>query len=650
MNGSTLFMAGLSLPGIVMAQPSVMENDVATMNWPALAADGGRLFFSLLGGVLLALAFQWVLTSLAMATGIAAHGASSRKSGNRSFYREDEYRRGEYRDESRLHERHADGMFRDLGPDWDEPAAKVESAAGIRALITTVFSAFFASWLSAEMIRYGGRTEAVVLSLMVWAGFMFTMMWLEASLIGSMTSGLLGAAKGGLKTAIAPVRSAAGALSGIAGPSAEEIAAKVREEFNARAGSGGIKEKLRDYISRMPSPSFDRAQIERDANHLFEDQEIHDAAKAGGNSIDRRRFQEIIASRGDLPPDDQRMLTDTLYDNWNRAVQEGRNNDIISPSESYAGGQIRADGSRAAEGRATEGRALETSQGAEPALHGETPARASGSAGPYVPAASGLSSPGMRTAGSTGLSPSGFPARFQAFKDFLRNSDKRDLNPVRLEQEVETLLLHPEEGRSTLEKSFRDMHREEILQALRNRRDITLQETDAIADIIEASRIRLLSRSEIREHRAQEIADRALARIRDWTYSLKRPELDYDGIRGDISLMLEEPGGGLENLRSRISGVDRATLINAFSGKQGLSKMETEKLAEQAEKAMKTAEERAGKIEEETRRRMDAIRRTALENADASRRAAAAASWWLFVIAVATAVASALGGLAGANR
>lgn len=645
MNGSTLFMAGLSLPGIVMAQPSVMENDVATMNWPGLAADGGRLFFSLLGGVLLALAFQWVLTSLAMATGIAADGASSRRSGKRSFYREDRYRRGEYRDESRLHERHADEMLRDQGPDWDEPSVKVESAAGIRALITTVFSAFFASWLSAEMIRYGGRTEAVILGLMVWAGFMFTMMWLEASLIGSMTSGLLGAAKGGLKTAIAPVKPAAGALSGITASSAVEIAAKVREEFDARGGSGGMKEKLRDYISRMPSPSFDRAQIERDAEHLFEDQEIHDAAKAGGNSIDRRRFQEIIASRGDLPPDDQRMLTDTLHDNWNRAVREVRRSALESPVESYAGAQTRTT-----ESRASEGRAREASQGGEPALQGETPARASGSAGPYVPAASAMSASGMRAAGSTGLSPSGFPARFQAFKDFLRNSDKRDLNPVRLEQEVEVLLLHPEEGRSTLEKSFRDMNRDEVLQTLRNRRDITLQETDAIADLIDASRIRLLSRSEIREHRAQESADRALARIRDWTYSLRRPELDYEGMRGDISRMLEDPKGGLESLRSRISGMDRATLINAFAGKQGISLKEAEKLAEHAEKAMKTAEENAGKIEEETRRRMDAMRRSALENAEAGRKAAATASWWLFVIAVATAAASALGGLAGANR
>ena len=44
----------------------------------------------------------------------------------------------------------------------------------------------------------------------------------------------------------------------------------------------------------------------------------------------------------------------------------------------------------------------------------------------------------------------------------------------------------------------KEMSREEVSQSLRSRRDLTLQEADSIADLIDAARGRMLSRSEIR--------------------------------------------------------------------------------------------------------------------------------------------------------
>ena len=213
---------------------------------------------------------------------------------------------------------------------------------------------------------------------------------------------------------------------------------------------------------------------------------------------------------------------------------------------------------------------------------------------------------------------------------------------------MEAIVFNPEEGYSRMERSVRDLRRDEIGQILRQRRDITLDEADSIADLIDAARTRVLSRSEIREHRAQETSDKALARVHDFVYSIRRPALDMDGFRSDFGKLLEDPKGGLESLKSRASGLDKQDMIEMFAARKGVSREEAERMADQAEHSLKAAEENARRIEEETKRRLDQARETAAEQAEATRKVAASAAWWLFGVSAATCLAAILGGLLGA--
>lgn len=644
MNRRFLFIMGLVLPAVSQAQPVSMDG---VDYWTGAAAGGGRLFFSLVAGVLLAFAIQWVLTCLSVATGATASGNATRRLRRRG-YSTDERWREDYRDRDRTRDREwdrdpekagyrenraGDRRGEDEDGGWEKPARKIQAGVGAWVLVTASISTFFAAWLAAEMIRFGGRAEAVILGLTVWSGFMFGMMWLEATLIGSLLGNLFGAFKSGLRTASAPFKAAAGAAGGALSGSAEEIAAKVREEFRSQGGGGGIKEKLKEYLDAMQPRTFEKERLERDLDDLFDDPEIREAAGQGAG-VDKRKFQEIVAGRGDLPPDDQRMLVEVLQDRWHHATEEAKRGNSWSPA---AAGE---------ETRVPELQSVDSPETARTGPVARAPEiRTAYSAGPY--AASGSASAYGRGTGVAGGAP-GFSARFQAFKDFLRSSDKRELNPMRLEQEVESVVIHPEEGSANMERSVREMRREEISQSLKGRRDITLEEAESIADLIDAARIRMLSRSEIREHRVQETSDKALARIRDYVYSLKRPDLDLEGFKGDIARMLEDPKSGLADLKSRAAGMDKPSLIDAFAARKGISRQEAEQMAEHAEKALKTAEENARRIEEETRRRMEIAKRSAMEQAEATRKVAASAAWWLFAVAMATAAAAALGGLTGA--
>lgn len=635
MNRVILFMSGLALPALIRAQGFDPDVNVVQSNWPDMAAGGGRLFFALLAGILLAYAFQWILTCISAATGITVMGKATRKM-RRSYYSEDR-------------DRHEDREERDergeRGTEWEKPAQKIQAGASLWVLVTLSISTFCAAWLAAEMIGFGGRTEAVVLGLTVWAGFMLSMMWLEASMLGALLGNLMGAFKNGLQAAAAPIKAAAGPLAEKASASAEEIAAKVREEFQARGGGEGLKEKLQSYVGKMDSRALDRSRIEAAADELFEDGEVRESVLRSGRTPARHKFQEIAAGRSDLSPEEQKLIAETLHQRWNRLVEFVRRDSSWSPGPAYAG-------SEAMEVR-SEARGLETPEAAaeRAALAGEASVRGDASSQKHSASPYATSQYAASPAGGTVTARAGrgdFAARLQAFKEFLHKADKHDLNPVRIEQEVETMIYHPEEGFASIERTGRGMRRDEMAQALRQRRDITLEEADSIADLIDAARARLLSRSEIREHRAQETTDKALARVHDFVYSLQRSPIDMEGFKSDFGTMLEDPKGGLERLKSRATGMDRNDLIEMFAARKGISHEEAEKMAEQAEQALKTAEENARKVEEETKRRLAIAKREAAEQAESTRKLASAAAWWLVAIAVVTGAAAALGGLTGA--
>jgi len=245
--------------------------------------------------------------------------------------------------------------------------------------------------------------------------------------------------------------------------------------------------------------------------------------------------------------------------------------------------------------------------------------------------------------------PIDFKERLKGFKQFLRKADRRELNPVRLEQEVETLVISPEENQATIEAGARSVKRDEMVQVLKQRRDISPQEADSIADLIDSARTRTLSRSEMREHRMQEATDKALARLRDRIYALKRPARDYDDFRLDVERILKDPGVDSESLKSDLQGLDRQSLFNMFYAKRGISKQDAERMAESAGLAIDHAKDTSLKIEAETRKRVEESRIGAEAREEAARKLAVSAAWWMFCISAASGAAAAFGGWVGSR-
>lgn len=565
----------------------------------------------IVSGILLALACQWVCNLLSVATGIFSPWAWGRTAR--------------------------------LAPQPDASKLKIPVGTGLLALAITVVSLFFACRCASELHRAGTRSEALVLGLTVWAGFLAVSIRSAGSdARASWTMSILGALLGVFREGWATAQTAAltekdGVPPGAAGHSgadsgkdpAANVAAKVRQEFHDRNGLG-FRDRLHGYLDRMHPKSPDRSEIESEADRLFADPEILESAQEGAlQSRDRNRFREILAGRADIAAQENEQWVDAIHARWSKLVETGRGNGP-APSRSGALQAAAPQGNPA-------GNTKDTSVPGAYSLSG-----ASGGPAAALPEASAKTgAPAAEEASSA------FTARFQGFKEFLGAADRRELNPARLEDEVQILVAPPEEGYAAVERAIRELKREEMVKILRQRRDISRQEADSIADLIDSARARMVSRAEIREHRSQEATDRALAHIRDHVYSLQRPGVDFQGFQRDMARMLEESAMDPDAGTARVPEIPRETVLAEIASRKEFSRADADRLADTVEQAVSLVRENIERMEAETSRRVDAHRRTIVEQAEISRRNAMGAAWWLLGIALASAAASALGAWEG---
>lgn len=608
---------------------------VPTAYYPVLT--GAQFVIAILSGLLLAYCFQWLLTNLSVAVGVSALQGVTDPAKRDKARREALEKEAKEAGEGGRPKPRKDG---DSG--WEDTAVKAESGIGLWAMITSSIALFLACWLAIELIRIQGNVEAVILGLVIWSAFLGTMIWLEGAAASTLLGYVTSTAKSGVRALLAPVKAAAGSIAGGSAAAAqrketvqtaEEVTAAIRRELfgeeDWQIEAPSLKDRVADYVrSNVKPKALDVAHVGQQVKDLLTDPELVEMAKRGElQNLDRSHFAEIVSGRTDLDRGQVERLVDALQGTWNRFLGEH-----AAPADAWSAGGGDGQGGEIREG-----------------------------AGAIMPW------------GASEQAPQGMMARYKGFKEFLRNTGREELSPERLEQEVKTLVLDPRLGLSQLKQHIKELDRESLVKALGARQDMTPEEANRIADQIDLARSRALSAKEQAEHRAHEMRDKVLARIRDHVYSLGRPELDYEGFEGDFKKLLDDPKAGYAALKARLQGLDRETLIAVLGSRPGVSREEAEKMVGKAETAKeklgqaadkaragveKVADrileakqavlDRAQKVEDEARRRLEEAKRSSLEQAEAARKVTAAAAWWLLIIAAVSGAAAALGALTAA--
>ena len=512
------------------------------------------------------------------------------------------------------------------------PMRKIGFRAGLRALLGSALPLCAAAWLASSRSRPLPFADGVLVGIAVWGGFM-TLMTVSGTAGGASWFGsIMQSFRQGLRRFGAPPPTAHPAPAG----GASRAEAEIREAYRARQGGETLKESLRGYLDHLAARSPDRFEIEREANSLFDDEAVREAARRGDLlRVDRNRFRELAASRGDISVEETVQWAEALQSRWSALREEGQGREAVEGVAAVASpGPGRGEAAPTPAGPAKAGNPPVTGEAAQPGA----------TAGPFPTTAEKADKPETATAVA-----GGFPERLAAFKEFLRGAERSALNPDRLEREVALLVILSEAGHETVDKEARSVRRDDVAQVLRQRRDITSREADSIADLIDSARTRMLSRTEIREHRRQEATDQALARLRDRLYGISRPERDYAAFARAIERLLEERLSASGTAEAELKEWDRPALQAMFFSKQGISQADAERMAEQADTVFRNAQESARRLEAEITRRRDEELLSAEAGEASARSLAVSSARWVAGIACLDAAAAALGGWLGAH-
>jgi hypothetical protein len=215
-------------------------------------------------------------------------------------------------------------------------------------------------------------------------------------------------------------------------------------------------------------------------------------------------------------------------------------------------------------------------------------------------------------------------------EEYLRNTDKQELDPDGIKRDLQLLLEHPQAGLMSLRDRVSEFDRGTFVALLSQRDDISEREANDIADRIESTYKSIVGQFQQAQQALQSALDGVFGQIRDYLNSLNVPELNYEGIQQDFSTLFDDPQAGFDALRSRLGEFDRDTLVAVISSRDDISTADANKIVDRIEATRDRVLHQAERIQTETQKRLQAVKDQAKKQAVATQKLAAGAAWWLF--------------------
>lgn len=231
-----------------------------------------------------------------------------------------------------------------------------------------------------------------------------------------------------------------------------------------------------------------------------------------------------------------------------------------------------------------------------------------------------------------------------ALEDYLRSTEKAELNPQGIKRDLQLLLNDPKLGSERLQERISYVNRDTVVALLAQRNDMTQADAEAAVDQVLAVREQIVAQMRQVQARIESVVGRILDRVRQYLDSLDRPELDYYGIKRDLSKLFDDPQAGFEALRMRLSEFDRDTLVALVSSHDAVSQADAYRVIDQVEAARDNALRKAERLEQQVQSRISELKQQAHQQVEDTRKTAEAASWWLFGTATISAITAAIAG------
>jgi hypothetical protein len=164
--------------------------------------------------------------------------------------------------------------------------------------------------------------------------------------------------------------------------------------------------------------------------------------------------------------------------------------------------------------------------------------------------------------------------------DYLRNTGKTELNPEGIQRDLTKLFENPKEGALALRRRLSQLDRDTLVKLVSQRQDLSEEQVNQIIDSTQNS-IRNIVRSPRRlATRTQQRVETFQAYLKEYLRQTGKEELNPEGIKRDLQLLLHDPRVGMESLGDRLSHFDRESIIALLKIREDISDEEAARIAD----------------------------------------------------------------------
>ena len=567
-------------PQIWLAQAPVNPG-IDTPEQAALVFSGPQFFVALISGLVLAFAFQLLLTNLSVATGISYLGHQS---------------------DSDADEHESSSMGNTI--------RKIGFAVGLWTLVTVSLSLFLACLLAVKLSLVASWSLGVITAVVIWAAYFSLLVWVSSTTVGSLIGSVVNSATSGFQAIVGTAAAALGgkAVNDQVVATAEAAAAAVRRELGSAVDPESIRENIENYLSALRPPELDLSNIRSQFEQLLNDPELKSIASTEGlRNINRQTFVDLVSSRTDFSKRDVNRIVDQLETVWRQVVntpkQRDVNAELLEYLRSAQPGELKSDqlstkldeliAETRKQSQATQDTAKKSPSLVDRAvqfgtstLMGAVMGRSDLSdldvekiLGQLQKLGGKISDQASQVADRTPALP--FSTIKADAENYLLNAYPWHLNRETLNLEFKDVIYDPQADPGTVRRQLEQLDRGYFVDVLNRRGDLPAIRVSEIADQLEAIRQEVLTTVQTVE--AEEQSQDLRSRIENYLRSTDKAELNPEGIERDFKVLLSDPEAGSEALRDRLSRFDRDTLVQFLNQRQDLSQEEVAQIVDQLE-------------------------------------------------------------------
>lgn len=163
-----------------------------------------------------------------------------------------------------------------------------------------------------------------------------------------------------------------------------------------------------------------------------------------------------------------------------------------------------------------------------------------------------------------------------AIENYLLKTGKPELNPAGIKRDLDLLVQDPKLGLQAVQARLSEMDRDTLVKLLSQRGDLTEAEVNQTIDDLQGAIDDVLKLPQRLARRAKAQALSFEMALEDYLRNTDKAALNPDGIKRDLKLLLQDPRLGADRLQTRLSRIDRDTVVALLAQRPDMSQTEAE--------------------------------------------------------------------------